>query len=181
VSGTHVVARPQRVAVVGVSGAGKSTLAAQVAAHIGAQHTELDALYWQRGWQPVAPEVFRARVDAVTSKPSWIVCGNYGAVRELIWSRADTLIWLDYSLPQIFARLIPRTLSRTRHGTELWNGNRERLSDQLLSRESIFLWAIQSHPKQRRSYPKLLAELALHHFKRPQHTERWLQSLLSAT
>lgn len=38
-----------------------------------------------------------------------MVAGNYGAVRDLLWPRADTIVWMDYSLPLVLHRLTART------------------------------------------------------------------------
>jgi hypothetical protein len=47
------------------------------------------------------------------------------------------------------------------------------------SRDSIFLWALTSHPRHRREYPVLLARpenahLAVVRLRSPRETERWL-------
>jgi len=66
----------------------------------------------------------------VTTAPAveaWVVDGNYGPVRDIVWKRATHLVWLDYERPVIMARVIRRTLLRAVLRTELWNGNRERL------------------------------------------------------
>jgi adenylate kinase family enzyme len=44
----------QRVSVVGSSGSGKTTLAAQIARCLGAPHLELDSVFHQPGWEPLA-------------------------------------------------------------------------------------------------------------------------------
>src|SRR5213594_2068303 len=104
--------RCQRIAVVGTTGAGKTTLARQLAQRLGLRHVELDALYWEPNWTSATTGVFRERTAQALSGDSWVVDGNYGRVRDIIWSRADTIIWLDYSLPVIFWRLVWRTFWR---------------------------------------------------------------------
>jgi hypothetical protein len=51
--------------------------------------------------------------------------GNYAIVRDLIWSRATHLVWLDYSRPVIMHRVIKRSIVRAFDRTELWAGNKE--------------------------------------------------------
>jgi adenylate kinase family enzyme len=164
---------------VGISGAGKTTLARQLAARLGLPHVELDALHWEPGWQPADPEVFRQRVAAALQGNTWVVDGNYRRVRDLVWSRATLLLWLDYPRPLIFWRLLGRTLRRTVRREELWQGNRERFREQFLSRDSLFLWAWQTYYRLHREYPLLLQQPAYRHlqvqrFHSPRQTARWV-------
>lgn len=53
------------------------------------------------------------------------MAGNYGRVRDLLWPRADTIVWLDYAFPLVLGRLTARTVRRAVTGEILWNGNRE--------------------------------------------------------
>jgi adenylate kinase family enzyme len=54
----------RRVSVVGNAGSGKSTVARALAARLDVAWVELDAIYHQSGWQPLAVAEFRARVAA---------------------------------------------------------------------------------------------------------------------
>jgi adenylate kinase family enzyme len=114
-----------RVVVTGLSGAGKSTLARALAAGLGVPHVELDALHWEPGWTPAAPETFVARVSAATEGGAWVADGHYGGVRAMLWARATHLVWLDYERLPIMARVIRRTALRVAARQVLWNGNRE--------------------------------------------------------
>ena len=127
----------RRVVVIGTTGSGKSTLAERLAAQTGLRVIELDALFWGRDWQPVPLELFRHRVERETKDDGWIVVGNYGQVRDLVWPSADTLIWLDLPLPLVMWRLMRRTVQRAATRTELWGtGNRESFRNAFLSRQS---------------------------------------------
>src|SRR2546423_442076 len=115
VASTHVVEQSrvmQRVVVVGVTGAGKTTFASTVSRRLGVPHIELDALYWGPKWTAVDTETLRARVALAVAGEAWIVDGNYSRVRDLTWAKADTLIWLDYSLPVVLSRLLRRVIRR---------------------------------------------------------------------
>ncbi|MBN1963509.1 MAG: AAA family ATPase, partial [Anaerolineae bacterium] len=94
--------------MVGTTGSGKTTLARQLADHLGCPHVEMDALHWTPDWTPSA--VFQAEVAAALSGACWVTDGNYGAVRDLIWQQADTLVWLDYPLPVVMWRLWQRSV-----------------------------------------------------------------------
>ena len=79
-----------RVSVVGNSGSGKSTVAARLAEQLGAPYTELDAVNHQPDWTPLPVEEFRRQVAALTEGESWVVDGNYSAVRDIVWAHART-------------------------------------------------------------------------------------------
>jgi adenylate kinase family enzyme len=175
--------RLRRVSVVGVTGAGKTTLAAALASALDLVHVELDALHWEPNWVMAEPAVFRERVANALACDAWVADGNYSTVRdELVWDRADTVVWLDYSFPLILGRLVRRTFTRLLTRELLWGNNHERWSNHFLSRDSLFLWAIHSYPKHRRTYPQLLASeqfrhLALVQLRSPAQAKRWLAAV----
>ncbi len=143
----------RRVVVFGTTGSGKSTIAARLAEQTGLRVIELDALFWGRDWQPAPVELFRHRVERETCEGGWIVVGNYGQVRDLVWQQADTLIWLDLPLSLVMWRLLRRTIRRVATREELWGtGNRESLRTAFFSRDSILLWAFRTHRRNRKRF-----------------------------
>jgi adenylate kinase family enzyme len=171
----------QRLVVVGASGSGKTTLANKLAQCLEVPHVELDALYWNQGWVPAPRDVFRERVAQALSGDAWATDGNYRVVRDIVWSRADTLVWLDYSLPVVMGRIIWRTLRRLVVREELWNGNRETFVGVFLSRDSIFLYTLRTYFHRRREYPELLsrpehARLNVVHLRSPGATREWIET-----
>lgn len=144
---------------------------------------ELDALNWGPNWTMVPIEVFRERVARAAEGDSWVIDGNYAGrgARDLVWPRADTVIWLDPPLRVIFARLLKRALCRIRSGEELWpaTGNRETFRSQFLSRDSLFVWALRTHWRRKRQYGELFARSEYKHlqvlrFRRPAEAKSWL-------
>ncbi len=171
----------QRISVIGTSGSGKTTLARQLAERLGCQHVELDALNWEADWEMAPTAVFQQRVTDALQGDSWTVDGNYSRVRELIWSKADTVVWLDYSLPRIYWQLTQRTIRRVVSREKLWGTNREQWGI-VFSRDSIFLWVWNTYGRRRREYPVLLAEEGNGHLtavilKSPRQTQKWLASI----
>lgn len=173
----------KRIAVIGTTSSGKSTLAKQLADKLGYDFIELDALHWESNWREAPLEVFRGRVETATRAPAWVVAGNYHVVRDLIWSNAEAVIWLDYPLWTIFQRLWKRTWRRWWFQEELWNGNREKLwwHFKIWSDESLFHWLFKTYWRRKREYPALLAlpehrHLEVIQFKTPQEAEDWLRS-----
>jgi len=172
----------QRIVVVGVTSSGKSTLARQLATRLALSHVELDALHWDPNWTPAPADVLRERVSHALNGDRWVVDGNYQMVRDLVWPRAETIIWLDYPVPLILWRLLRRTIWRITRHPELWNGNRETWRGTFFSRESLFIWVFKTYKQRRREYPELFARpeyahLATARFRSPRATRRWLASL----
>jgi adenylate kinase family enzyme len=152
----------QRIAVVGNSGSGKSTLAAALARGMAAPHLELDSVFHQPGWKPLPLAEFRARVGEFAAGDSWVVDGNYSPVQDLVWQRADTVVWLDLSRLRVMRRLVGRTLRRLVMRAELWNGNRESWASVLRAdpNSSIIAWAWTQHNACRQRYARAAADPA---------------------
>ena len=172
----------KRFVIVGATGTGKTTLAQQLAAKLHVRHIELDALHWEPGWQEAPTDVFIARLQDALSGEAWIVDGNYSKARHIVWTRADTLIWLDYPLRLSLWRLFRRSLWRVFSRAELWNGNRETFRGQFLSWNSLFVWAWRFHKVRRLEYPMLFKQPEYAHLKvirlqSPKETENWLRSI----
>lgn len=170
------------IVVVGAAGSGKSTLAAHLARMLGCPFVEPDGLFWDANWTPAPPDVFRARVAATLHGNRWTFGGNYSKVRDIVWGRADTLIWLDYAIPVIFRRLLRRSVQRIITREELWNGNRETWRGQFWSRDSLFWYVLQSHARHRHEIQFALSQpayqhLRVLHFCTPNEIEQWMADL----
>ena len=186
---THLVEQisrlsPRRIVIVGNTGAGKTTLARHLSDCLALPRIELDALHWEPGWRQASAEVLRTRVEEALAGPAWVVDGNYGTVRDIVWRRADLLVWLDYPLSLVLWRLLLRTLRRALTREELWNGNRERLLSNFASRDSLFLWAIQTHAGRRREYTREVQKpeyrhLAVVRLDSRRATAAWLAGILA--
>ena len=174
----------KRIVVVGVTASGKSTLAACLARRFNLNYIELDALYWEPNWQTAPPEVFRARVEKAIEAEKWIVAGNYRTVRDLVWLKAEVIIWLDYPFLTVLWQLTRRSFKRWRTQELLWGTNREPLWDhlKLWSKDSLYNWLLRTYWRRKREYPVLLAQpehqhLKLIRLKNPKQTGDWLATL----
>jgi adenylate kinase family enzyme len=88
----------RRILVLGSSGSGKSTLARKLAARLDLPYAPTDHAFWAPAWRPTPPEELRAWIDDQTAQDAWVLDGNFDVLRELIWSRAQLAIWLDFSV-----------------------------------------------------------------------------------
>jgi adenylate kinase family enzyme len=157
----------RRVVVVGVAGAGKSTVARELSERLGVRHIELDSIFWQAGWTKLAAAEFEARVREATAAGGWVVDGNYSdRIREIAWTAADTVIWLDLPRRVVMWQLVRRTLRRTLSGEELWNGNHERPLRNQFSRDpakSIILWSWRTYAPTKAEYSNLVNDPRFSH------------------
>jgi adenylate kinase family enzyme len=169
----------RRICVIGTTGSGKSTLADELARRLHAPHIELDSHHWLPGWQEADREVTRHAIEKITHTEAWVSDGNYGFLRDILWRRAQALVWLDYSLPLIFWRLWWRTWRRVLTKEVLWGTNTEKLAPQFFNKDSLFLWALKTHGRHRKDYVALpglpeYSHLKVYRFKSPRETEKWL-------
>jgi adenylate kinase family enzyme len=170
-----------RVSVVGVSGSGKTTLGKALAAHLDVPFVELDSIFHQAGWTPLAEDDFRARVRDAVAPDAWVIDGNYGAVRPIVLARATTVVWLDYSRARVMQQVIRRSVTRGVTQQELWNGNREDPREWIRADHPI-RWAWSSHARKRVEYgaryrEPQYAHLDVHRFRTPRETRAWLEAL----
>lgn len=148
-----------RVVVIGTSCAGKSTFAKSLASAKGIAHIELDELHWGPNWMPVPPHEFLQSVVNAAEAQSWIASGNYAHVRSVLWSRATTIVWLNYSFPVVLWRGIKRTIRRAITREILFHGNRESFRLSFLSKESILWWIITTFHHRRREFETLRSSI----------------------
>ena len=174
----------KRIVIVGTTSSGKSTLAKGLASQFTLDFIELDALHWEPNWHEAPDEVFRARTDEATRSERWVVAGNYQQVRDIVWSRAEAVIWLNYSFPRVFWQLTIRTFRRGILQEELWNGNREKLwwHFKFWSDESLYRWLFKTYWKRKHEYPMLFAQpenahLKIIQLKSPKEAQQWTCSI----
>jgi hypothetical protein len=173
---------PRRVLVGGISGAGKTTLARRIATHHDLPFTEVDSLFHGPGWTELP--TFAADVAAVVAEERWVLDSvGYSAVRDLMWSRADTLVWLDLPRWQVMLRVLRRSVWRVLLRTELWNGNREGLGAWKDSGHPV-RWAWSQHTARRaligaRVVDPAWSHLEVHHLRSARAARRWARAHLS--
>lgn len=171
----------RRILILGRTGSGKTTLARELAAAIGVPHVELDALYFGPDFTTTPLTVLRERTSAAIASDRWVTDGNKSAVRDLVWPRADTVIWLDYPMVVSLWRLGKRALWRASvlKAQAAEGGGKAGLARQLLSAAKGVLTALRSHLGQRREYPRMFAEqknqhLAVVRLRSPRAARHWL-------
>jgi adenylate kinase family enzyme len=168
----------ERVLVAGISGAGKTTLARRVGVVLDLPVVEVDALRHGPGWAPLP--TFAADLRALAAQERWIAdSAGYPEAIELLWPRADTVVWLDLPRARVMARVIRRSFGRALTRRELWNGNREDFRN-WLDPEHPIRWAWTQHGPRRRAIAAMLAAPgapACVHLRTPREVREWVRSL----
>lgn len=171
----------ERILILGRTGSGKTTLARELAAALGVPHVELDSLYFGPDLSTAPLSLLRERTSAAIAGDRWVTDGNKRAVRDLVWPRADTVIWLDYpfyvSLWRLAKRARTRTSSLSAQAAD--TGSRSALPRQMLAAARGVLTALRSHRGQRREYPRMFAQpanshLAVARLRSPRAARQWM-------
>ena len=154
----------KKIVIVGSSGSGKTTFAGMLSKKLNIKHYEIDEMFWKPNWIQTGEEEFRELVSNAVSNDEWIIDGNYKRNQDLTVWKADTIIWLDYSLPRVMYRVTLRTTGRLINRKPLWHNNRESLR-MAFSKDSIILYSLNNHRSKRRWYKNLMNNEELKHLK----------------
>lgn len=169
----------RRVALFGPPATGKSTLARWLSTVLNSPHTDLDdILFTPQG--PLPLKEFRRQAFLVTAADGWIVEGNYSKLQDVVWHRADTLIWLDFPLPLILYRIIRRSLRQLAGREDSAQARRLTWSTAFFARRSLLRTAIRKYRSNRPRYARQMAETAgrgvvVVRLRSPREVQRWKQ------
>ena len=176
----------QRIACIGSTTSGKTTLANRLGALLEIPDIDLDALLWEPGWREAHVDVFRDRVRHAIASDAWITSGNYITDgQDLVWSRADTVIYLDMPIPLLVRRVITRSWGR--RGVLLWGTNREHFWPQLKfwSRDSLIYFALTTTRRRRRQFEGWQADprwshIRFHRLRTPTEVARFVDAVATS-
>ncbi|MEU6998808.1 hypothetical protein [Nonomuraea sp. NPDC046570] len=163
-----------RVLISGATGSGKTTLATVLSAALDVPRFELDALHHGPGW--VKRPEFASEVDAFSGRPRWVTEDQYHRdLGDLLWQRADTVIWLDLPRRTVMWRVVWRSIVRAVTRRELWNGNRESFRDWLDAGHPI-RWSWSQYDRKRHETADRIARhpgLRVVRLRSPREVRQW--------
>ncbi|WP_328316298.1 adenylate kinase [Streptomyces sp. NBC_00388] len=171
----------QRILVAGTTGAGKTTLARALSERRSVPYHEMDALYFAGpGW--AVNETFADDVARIAAAPAWIFDSyGYPRVRDLLWQRADTVVWLDCPRRVVMSRVLRRSLRRTVLRERVFGGNRETPAE-WFHRDHPAWGAWSQHAARREDIRRRAGgprpePLHVIRFERPAQAAAWLRAL----
>ena len=144
-------------------------MAKAIAAQLSLPFIELDAFHNQEGWAELPEDEFQARVKPIAAGVAWVIDGNYTSkgVQDLVWERADTVVWLDLPRSVAMRRVIARTIRRAATREVLWNGNREPWSNFFDPRphKNIIVWTWTRHRGVKEKYERKMRDAHWSHLE----------------
>uniref|UniRef100_A0AAU2JKI0 Adenylate kinase n=1 Tax=Streptomyces sp. NBC_00049 TaxID=2903617 RepID=A0AAU2JKI0_9ACTN len=170
----------ERVLVVGISGAGKSTLARALGARLGLPFHEMDALHFSGPGWAVSP-TFAEDAARLAGTERWIFDSlGRPAVRDLLWERADTVVWLDHPRRVVMRRVLLRSLRRSLLRERIFGGNRESWREWLRADHPAWWAWTQYAPRRaeigRRAADPGFAPLRVVRLRSPRAAAAWLRA-----
>jgi hypothetical protein len=179
--------KAKRIAIIGSAGVGKTTLARQIAGsfpqHVssgtGFLHVELDLVPDSANGRFLPGEVFRSAIESALAAEYWVADSDDKRIIDILWTYADTVIWLDYNLFVILWRLVRRMARRAISREKLMNGKPQSLYRELFTNKSLFWWAIKSYRGRKYRFLNMMKQskyqnLTIYRFVTPRQTSQWL-------
>ena len=174
----------RRILVYGVSGSGKTTLARRISEITGLPwHSVDDEIGWLPNWVERPRDEQRDLALRLASSERWVLDTAYNRWRDVVLSRTDLIVALDYPRLLSLARLVRRTGKRVVTGELTCNGNRETLR-QAFSSESIIAWHFRTFTRKRQQIAAWEVDVSappVVRLRTPRMTERWLARLRETT
>lgn len=171
----------QKIALFGPPATGKSTLARWLSTELGHLHTDLDDILFTPAGPLPLPE-FRRQAAEITQQDAWVVEGNFSKLADVVWYRADVLVWLDFPLPLIVYRIVRRSLRQLTGREDSPQARRLTWSQAFFKRRSLLRTAIRKYRNNRPRYARQVAETAdrgveVVRLRSPRQVQQWKKQL----
>jgi adenylate kinase family enzyme len=120
-----------RIVIVGCGGSGKTVLARRLGGLVDAPVIHLDAVYYDKRWNPLPPDRFAEVQRELVAAPRWVIDGNYASTLPIRLSCADTVVFLDLPATSCLAGILRRRV-RQRGRQDRQTGVYDRITWQFL-------------------------------------------------
>ncbi|MFP8906155.1 P-loop NTPase family protein [Streptomyces atacamensis] len=172
----------QKIALFGPPATGKSTLARWLSVELGHPHTDLDDLLFTPDGPLPLPE-FRRQAGEITQRDVWVVEGNFSKLADVVWHRADVLVWLDFPLPLIMYRIVRRSLRQLTGREDSPQAKRLTWGKAFFNRRSLLRTAIRKYRNNRPRYARQVSETAdrgveVVRLRSPREVHHWKKQLV---
>ena len=124
-----------------------------LAERLGLPYVATDPIYWTADWRPAPADAVWAWVQDAAAQDRWIMDGNFDAERDLVWGRAQRIVWLDLGLATVLRQVTMRNLGWWLSREPVWSGRPITLGKAI----GGIGHALRSHPLKRAAYPAALA------------------------
>ncbi|MEV6702600.1 adenylate kinase [Streptomyces sp. NPDC051453] len=167
----------QKIALFGQPATGKTTLAKWLSTELGYPHTDLDGLLFTPDG-PLPLEEFRRQAAEVAQHDEWIVEGNFSKLADVVWHRADVLVWLDFPLILVLYRIVRRSLSQLAGHEDSAQARQLTWRKAFFVRRSLLRTAIRKYRRNRPRYAQQVDETAdlgvqVIRLRSPREVRRW--------
>lgn len=102
----------KRTIIFGSTGIGKTTMVKQIADAFSLPVIDIDTLRREAGKSASPEETFLHLVSESVKSDIWVIDGSYTSAQDIVWPRAEAIVWLDFSFWVSLSRLIKRSLYR---------------------------------------------------------------------
>ncbi|MFF3358850.1 adenylate kinase [Streptomyces sp. NPDC002917] len=152
-------------------------MARWLSVQLGHPCTDLDDLLFTPGG-PLPLEEFRRQAGGITRRDEWIIEGNFSKLADVVWHRADVLVWLDFPLALIVYRIVRRSLRQLAGRDDSAQARRLTWSTAFFSRRSLLRTAIRKYRTNRPRYARQVSETAdlgveVVRLRSPRNVQRW--------
>ncbi|MFE9137658.1 adenylate kinase [Streptomyces sp. NPDC007355] len=127
---------------------------------LGLPHTDLDDILFAHDG-PLPLDEFRAKAECVTQGDAWVGKGNYSKLADVVWHRAEVLVWLDLPLALVVPRIVYRSLRQLVGLYTSTQAQRLTWNRAFLGRRSLLRTAVRKYRHNRPRYAQQVAETAV--------------------
>lgn len=172
-----------KVALFGPPASGKTTVARKLSSSMGVPHTNLDEILFTDSGTLSFDEFYTA-AERVTRGKSWVIEGNYSKLGDVVWHRAEVLVWIDLPLWLIAQRIVVRSLRQLAGLDTSAQARRLTWKRAFFGRRSLLRTAVRKYRRNRTRYARQVAEtaaLGVHvvRLRSGRQTDAWLEGVLA--